>query len=151
MINQIASGNHCNCVCVCACACVSVYLYVHIHICTISRIIIAIYICVCVFHYSEFSDSVTYACAAAAPEAPPAPECVDVGVRHITVRWSSPDDNGGIYYNYRNTTTLSNYCYHLVLYTPAPITSYKLEMEDEETVSLCTGAKQLLHCHLKNL
>ena len=38
-----------------------------------------------------------------------------------------------------------------ILYTPAPITSYKLEMEDEETVSLCTGAKQLLHSHLKNL
>ena len=48
-----------------------------------------------VFHYSEYSDSVTYSCAAAAPEAPPTPECVDIGVRHVTLRWSSPDDNGG--------------------------------------------------------
>ena len=66
----------CVCVCVCACMCVSITGYF-------------------VFHYSEFSDNVTYSCAAAAPEAPPTPECVDIGVRHVTVRWSSPDDNGG--------------------------------------------------------
>ena len=53
------------------------------------------YVCVCVCCYSEFSDSVTYTCAAAAPEAPPTPECVAIGVKHVTVRWSSPDDNGG--------------------------------------------------------
>ena len=69
------------CVCVCVCVCV--------------RMCVCVCLCVPLFYYSEFSDSVTYTCAAAAPEAPPTPECVEVGVRHVTVRWSSPDDNGG--------------------------------------------------------
>ena len=75
----------CACVraCMCLCVCVPVCVYPLLH-----------YIFCC----SEFSDSVMYTCAAAAPEAPPTPECVDIGVRHVTVRWSSPDDNGGDHY-----------------------------------------------------
>ena len=78
--------------CLCACACVCVCVCVCVHISTFSMSLCVYYIvCYC----SEFSDSVTYTCAAAAPEAPPIPECIDIGVRHVTVRWSSPEDNGG--------------------------------------------------------
>ena len=42
-------------------------------------------------------------------------------------------------------------CWYLNLYASAAITSYKLEMEDEDTVSLCTDAKPLMHCPLECL
>ncbi|XP_065887672.1 fibronectin type-III domain-containing protein 3A-like isoform X2 [Dysidea avara] len=56
--------------------------------------------------WSQLSDHVTYTCSAAPPEAPPTLECIDPGVDHVTIRWSSPDNNGAL------------------------ITSYKLEMDD---------------------
>ena len=146
----------CTLVCVCVCAYHSVCMCVRAHVCVSLSVCHSVchYVCVCVcvcicpmclytmsnynntrvmFPYSEFSDSVTYTCAAAAPEAPPTLECVDLGVRHVTVRWSSPDDNGGIHCNHHH------HRFRLLLpslYTSAAITSYKLEMEDEDTVSV---------------
>ena len=107
----------------CVCLSVSVSVYVYPLLLASSSFNLK-----CFTTYSEFSDSVTYTCAAAAPEAPPTPECVDIGVRHVTVTWSSPDDNGGDCYC--NTVTVV-----IILFTPAAITSYKLEMDDEDTVS----------------
>jgi len=46
---------------------------------------------------SQFSDHVTYTCSAAPPEAPPTPKYIDPGVDHVTINWSSPDNNGGNY------------------------------------------------------
>jgi len=72
-------------------------LYFVLRYCVPSGICMCLLLFVCFSHSSQFSDSVTYTCAAAAPEAPPTPECINLRVKHVTVRWSSPDDNGGDY------------------------------------------------------